>query len=117
MPYPVAMNKRIGLALVAAASLGLMGCQNQAANVEGSREAAEKWVADMLPGYEMVTFSSATLDSDEDGYVTADITVRKKGTQEPLKMIQLETPTKGIILQLQKGQGAKLKQIPYNNEF
>ncbi len=100
-----------------ALALVLTGCQNQAANVEGSRDSAVKWVADVLPEYELVSFSSATLDTDEDGYVTAEITVKKKNGQGPLKLIQLECPTKGIILQFQKGGTAKLKQIPYNNEF
>lgn len=99
------------------ATLGLAGCQNQRANVEGSRDAAVAWVNEVLPGYEIVGFISATLDTDEDGYVTADITVRKKGTDGPMKVIQLECPTKGILLQWQKGGAAKLKMIPMNNEF
>ena len=99
------------------ATLCLAGCQNQRANVEGSRDTAVTWVAEVLPDYEIVGFSSATLDTDEDGYVSAEISVRKKGTEGPLKLIQLECPTKGILLQWQKGGTAKLKMVPMNNEF
>lgn len=96
-------------------ALALTGCQNQALNVAGSRESAEEWVRTTLPdGYRLVKFSSATLDTDEDGYVTADILVtRGDGWYE---LIQLDTPTRGT-LSLQKGGAAKLKMIPYNNRF
>lgn len=104
-------------ALVAASILfvSLAGCQNQRANVQGSRAAAEKWVSDVLPGYKIVGFSSATLDTDDDGYVTAEITV-SNGSGKGY-MIQLECPTQGKLLELQRGGGAKLRQIPYNNAF
>lgn len=100
------------------ALLGVAGCQNQLANVEGSRDAAERWVAAVLPGYEMVGFSSATLDTDEDGYVTAEVTVRKKGDPNaPLKLVQLQCPTKGILMKLEKGGNAKLAAMPFDNSF
>jgi hypothetical protein len=103
------------LPLLLLATLALTGCQNQAMNVAGSRESAEEWVKTTLPdGYRLVKFSSATLDTDEDGYVTADILVtRGDGWYE---LIQLDTPTRGT-LSLQKGGAAKLKMIPYNNRF
>lgn len=103
------------MALVAS-SLLLAGCQNEGVNVEGSRDAAQRWVSTMLPEYELVSFSSATLDTDDDGYVTAEITVRRKGTKGPLRLIQLECPTQGVM-RLQRGGNAKLRKIPYNNEF
>lgn len=96
--------------------LALAGCQNQAANVEGSRALAQKWVEETLPGYKMTSFSSATLDTDDDGYVSCDITVSNDGAKT-MHLIQLDCPTMGKPLAVQKGGGAKLKMIPYNNLF
>lgn len=102
--------------LVALAVLGLAGCQNQTANVEGCRVASEAWVRDTLPdGYRMAKFTSATLDTDEDGYVTADVLVTRDG--KTFKLIQLGCPTMGDPTAIQKGGSAKLEQIPYNNTF
>lgn len=101
--------------IVLTLTFALTGCQNEAKNVAGSRESAEEWVKTTLPdGYRLVKFSSATLDTDDDGYVTADILVtRGDGWYE---LIQLDTPTRGT-LSLQKGGSAKLRHIPYNNRF
>ena len=92
------------------------GCQNQAENVSANREHAEKWVADMLPGYTLAGFSSATLDSDGDGYVTVDITVQKA---DVLRLIQLDCPTAGEMMPTtgQRGQACKFKQTPLDNHY
>ena len=92
------------------------GCQNQTANVVGSRESAEKWVENVLPGYTLAGFNSASLDSDGDGYVTADITAQKKGTNE-LRLIRLQCPTQGIFLQVQHGSAAKFDSMPFESKF
>lgn len=93
----------------------LAGCQNQAANVAGSREAAERWVAETLPdGYRVAKFSSATLDSDDDGYVTAEVLVTRGDGK--YRLIQLQCPTQGVM-RLQKGGTAKLHQIPLDGTF
>ncbi len=106
--------KAILLSLTAASIL-MAGCQNQAVNVEGSRAAAEKWVAETLPdGYRMVKFSSATLDTDDDGYVTAEVLVTRGDGK--YRLIQLQCPTQGV-LKLQRGGSAKLHQIPYDSTF
>lgn len=103
--------------LVAGVALACSGCQNQASNVVGARSTAEDWVKNTLPGYELVGFNSATLDGDNDGYVSADITVRKIGTTTPLKLLKLQCPTQGQFLQIQKGQGAKFDSMPFNPNF
>lgn len=104
------------LGLVVASALLGLGCQNERANVEGSRAAAERWVADVMPeGYSVVGFSCATLDTDEDGYVTADVMLQTPDGDHLL--IQLDTPTQGLVMDIQKGDSAKLHQIPYNNRF
>lgn len=103
--------------LVATVALACSGCQNQATNVVGDRSTAEDWVKNTLPGYELVGFSSATLDQDGDGYVSADITVRKIGTTTPLKLLKLQCPTQGQFLQIQKRQGAKFDSMPFNPNF
>ncbi len=108
--------KTLALFSLAAASLALAGCQNQQANVEGSRKAAEEWVANTLPdGYRLVKFSTATLDTDKDGYVTADILVTRGDGK--YRLIQLQTPTMGRVLEIEKGGSAKLHMIPYNDTF
>lgn len=104
------------LATVCALSFACMGCQNQGANVSANKQHAEAWVTGSLPGYEMVGFNSATLDQDGDGYVTVDITVRKPNTTN-LKLIQLSCPTAGKFLQIEKGQGCKFSQMPFNPDF
>lgn len=103
--------------LVATFAFACSGCQNQVANVVGARSSADDWVKNTLPGYELVGFNSATLDQDGDGYVSADITVRKIGTTTPLKLLKLQCPTQGQFLQIQKGQGAKFDSMPFNPNF
>jgi hypothetical protein len=105
---------RMMIGLVAA-SVALAGCQNERINVAVSRATAEQWVKDVLPGYRLVGFSSATLDTDDDGYVTADITVTKDG--KTLRLIQLSAPAHGKMLEWQKGDSAKLHQVPFQSEF
>lgn len=92
----------------------LVSCQNQGANVAANRTNAEKWVADTLPGYQLSGFSSATLDSDGDGYVTVDITVEKDGV---LRLLQLGCPTAGQMMELQVGHGCKYEGSPLDNRY
>lgn len=92
-----------------------IGCQNQSANVSANKEHAESWVANSLPGYRLVGFNSATLDTDGDGYVTCDITVTRS-VGSTIKLIQLSCPTTGNIT-LQKGEGCKFVQMPFNPDF
>lgn len=109
------MKSKLLIALIAVATVALTtGCQNQAANVAANRENAQKWVDETMPGYTLAGFSSATLDTDGDGYVTVDITV-KKG--ESLRLLQLQCPTRGEFMKIQKGDGCKYHQAPFNNEF
>lgn len=89
-------------------AVALVGCQNQTANVVGAQSSAEDWVKGTLPGYELVGFNSVTLDQDGDGYVSADITVRKIGTTGPIKLLKLQCPTQGQFLQIQKGTRRKV---------
>ena len=107
----------LALFAVAAITFACTGCQNQSANVVGAKSTAEDWVKNTLPGYELAGFNSATLDGDGDGYVSADITVRKVGTTAPLKLLTLQCPTQGAFLQIQKGQGAKFDSMPFNPDF
>lgn len=90
------------------------GCQNQAANVTANRSNAEQWVKSTLPGYELIGFNSATLDSDGDGYITCDISVRKS---EDIRLLQLDCPTTGNPFSFQKGGGCKFKQSPYHDVY
>lgn len=102
--------------IIALLAITASGCQNQQANVEGSKESAEAWVKNTLPGYTLTGFSTATLDSDGDGYVQADITVQKNGSTE-LRLITLYCPTQGGALAIQKGSGAKFGSMPFESRF
>lgn len=102
------MNPRIPVVLL------LLGCQNQTENVAANRDNAAQWVADMLPGYELSGFSSASLDSDGDGYVSVDITVRKG---DVLRLLQLQCPTAGRVLDLQVGRACKFDSTPLDNTY
>ncbi len=82
------MKNYLIFSAIALILITVSGCQNQEANVEGSRESAEAWVKNTLPGYTLTGFNTATLDTDGDGYVQADITVQKNGTTE-LRLISL----------------------------
>jgi hypothetical protein len=100
-----------------AAVVGIMavsGCQNQAVNVAANREMAQEWVTETLPGYTLAGFSSSTLDTDGDGYISVDITVRKG---DELRLIQLQCATRGEFLKLQKGGGCKYHQMPFDSKF
>jgi hypothetical protein len=113
------MKKILPLIALVVFAFALIGCQNQAVNAAGSRESAEVWVKNTLPGWELVGFSTATLDTDADGYVSTDITVRKEGTNGPLKLLSLQCPTQGVVgsMPWQKGQGAKFHSMPFNPDF
>lgn len=106
------------LPLIAICLVGLaaLGCQNQEANVTANRVHAETWVKNTLPGYTLVGFNSATLDTDNDGYVSTDITVRKDRTDE-LRLIQLDCPTASNPGTLQLGDGCKFKSAPFESKF
>ena len=111
------MRKLLSLLLVVALMpFALAGCQNQGANVSANRTNAEVWVQNTLPGYTLAGFSSATLDADNDGYISVDITVKKHGTSE-LTLLQLDCPTAGKPLTIQKGDGCKFKQMAFTPKF
>lgn len=95
-----------------------VGCtQNQQMNVSANKEHAKTWVQDTLPGYVLVGFTTATLDTDNDGYVSCDIMVKKESTGE-MRLISLNCPTASTDMgQVQIGGGCKYKEMPFDSKF
>lgn len=92
----------------------LAGCQNQTANVTLSEAEARIWCAKMLPDWQIVAVNSASMDTNGDGYVSCDVALKKDGVT---RIIQLDCPEQGDPLQIQKGQNAKYKNSPMQNNW
>ena len=96
-------------------TLFLAGCQNQAINITNGKQLIEDFAKESFPGYEIIHISCASMDTNDDGYLRATLSIRKG---EEIRILRIDVSESGDPLKLQKASSVSLapEQL-YNNKF